>query len=511
MEEPLKRLAFSAALFLCLLYLGSAVAAADAATTYLRPNQDIALGSWSVVGASTAWDALNDNVTPSETPTGSGYATTSTTGRLEIGFETAPLAGSTGKAVSAWFYSASPGWTRMEVRTPQNDLLKKLDVSGVGWHSVALDIPPTQAELDSIYLRFERMSSSVPKVEAALIQLTQTPSAPKLYWGADMDGEVAKMERDTFGNPLPIRLDAPWTKETWDLFEQHAGKPVSIVHFGQPAPWSQNFARTPLELTSARGAIPMISMGSLGATLEELKEGGAKEAALAKWSKEAAEYKQPFFFRWDWEMNLPSSSSLLWVNEAHSNPAAFVRAWKNFHRIADREGATNITWVWCPNVSFLGSTSLKSLYPGNSNVDWTCMDGYNFGTQPDGNGWTSFRNVFSSTYAELTSSEFEGHEKPIMIGETASTESGGSKPEWIAEALGTSLPTNFPKIKALVWFNWNITENGFEHDWPIESPITTPSGPSPSTAAFANAISSPYYAANSFGNLQPLARIQPLP
>lgn len=454
---------------------------------------------------------MNDNVTSSGNPGGSDYVTTSTTGRLEVGMETAPLAGSTGKSISAWFYSASPGWTRMEVRTPQNDLLKKLDANGTGWHSVTIDSIPTQAELDSIYLRFERVSSSVPKVEAAFIQLTQTPSAPKLYWGADMDGEVAKLERDSLGNPLPTRLDAPWTKETWDLFEQHAGRPVSIVHFGQPAPWSQSFAPSPLELTSARGAIPMVSMGSNGATLSELEEGGAKESSLAKWSKEVAGYKKPFFLRWDWEMNLPSATSFPWVNEAHSNPGAYVRAWRNFRRIADREGATNITWVWCPNVSFLGSTSLKSLYPGNAYVDWTCMDGYNFGTMPGAGGWITFRNLFSPTYAELTSTEFEGRDKPIMIGETASTEQGGSKPEWIADALGTSLPGSFPKIRALVWFNWNITENGFEHDWPIESPVTTPSGPSPSTAAFANAISSPYYAGNTFGSLNPLTRIQPLP
>jgi hypothetical protein len=275
----LKRLAFSAALLVGLLCMASAGATANAATTYLRPNQDLALGSWSVVGATSAWDALNDNVTSSETPSGGDYVTTSTTGRLEIGFTTAPLAGSTGKSVSVWFYNANPGYTRLEVRTPQNDLLKKLDASGIGWHSVTLDQPPTQAELDSIYLRFERVSGSTPKIEAVFIQLTQTPSAQKLYWGADMDGEVAKMERDALGNPLPIRLDAPWTKETWDLFEQHAGKPVSIVHFGQPAPWSQSFASSPLELTSARGAIPMISMGSNGATLAELEEGGAKESS----------------------------------------------------------------------------------------------------------------------------------------------------------------------------------------------------------------------------------------
>jgi mannan endo-1,4-beta-mannosidase len=133
------------------------------------------------------------------------------------------------------------------------------------------------------------------------------------------------------------------------------------------------------------------------------------------------------------------------------------------------------------------------------------MDGYNHGTKTaEWTTWNSFSSVFSTTYAELTNSTFEGKEKPLMIGETATTEVGGSKPEWIAEGLGTSLSRSFPKIKAVVWFNWNITENGTEWDWPIESPTAAES-------SFANAISSPYYAGNSFGNLTPLTRIQPLP
>ncbi|HET7455519.1 MAG TPA: glycosyl hydrolase [Solirubrobacterales bacterium] len=421
------------------------------------------------------------------------------------------IAGASAITMQAWFYSETANSVILEVlRTPTSGTVASGTFATAGWHSLPLPAI-TQSELDNLVLRFRTTTGHSHIVQASFVKVSYTPSPAKVYWGADMDGEVANLERDSLGNPLPVRLDAPWTQETWDLFEQHAGKPVSIVHFGQPAPWNQSFAASPLELTSARGAIPMISMGSIGATLSELEEGGVKESALAKWAQEVAKYQKPFFLRWDWEMNLPSSTSLLWVNEAHSNPAAFVRAWRNFHRIAEREGASNITWVWCPNVSFLGSTSLKSLYPGNSYVDWTCMDGYNFGTMPGGSGWKSFSNVFSSTYAELTSSDFDGRAKPIMVGETASTEQGGSKPDWIAQALGTSMPDSFPKIKALVWFNWNITENGFEHDWPIESPVTTPSGPSPSAAAFANAISSPYYAGNTFGSLAPLTRIQPLP
>lgn len=211
-------------------------------------------------------------------------------------------------------------------------------------------------------------------------------------------------------------------------------------------------------------------------------------------------YGKPFFFRWDWEMN---GTWFPWGEQAALNPEQFVKAWRHFHDIAEEKGATNITWVWCPNVLFEGSTSLASLYPGNEYVDWTCMDGYNRGTRLVGEHWQTFSTIFEKTYNALLSL---APSKPIIIGETASTEVGGSKASWIEDAFGTQLPKNFPSVKAVAWFNWNIYDKkiGTNWDWPIESSLS-------SQEAFANIISSPYYAANTFGNLTPLTRIQPLP
>lgn len=208
-----------------------------------------------------------------------------------------------------------------------------------------------------------------------------------------------------------------------------------------------------------------------------------------------ANYGKPFFFRWDREMN---GTWVPWGKEAAENPELFVHAWQRFHEIADEAGATNITWVWCPNVSSELSTPLARLYPGNGYVDWVCVDGYNFGTNPlRPAGWTSFHEVFWNTYQEL---QAIASGKPIMIGETASTESGGSKAAWIEDALKVQIPNSFPRIRAINWFNW--PDEGW--DWPIESS-------SSAKKAFAEAISSPYYATNTFGSLPPLTKIEPLP
>lgn len=483
-----------------------AVSSAFAKTsTYLRPNEDLLVeDGWSVVGAPTASGALDDQVTESQTPELGDYvAASNSTKKLRFGLESMSLAGATQLEATAWIYTSVPDEVVLEVFSASNKLVAKSNVSGTGWHSVVVKLPTPQSQLDGAYFVLTPVSKSVsPRVAAAFLKVVSEPSAAKVYWGAWMDGDVyTQPGEENWG-------DAPWSAPTWNEFQNHAGKAASIVHFGQPAPWNQKFSPEALEYTAAGsispfrpgGAIPLMDMDADGVSLATLNS-GAKDAAFKEWAQAVAAYEKPFFFRWEWEMNLPG-------RESAANPELFKAVWRRIHDIAENAGAKNITWVWCPNISFTGTASLKSLYPGNSYVDWTCMDGYNHGLMVDGNGWVTFESLFGNTYKELTATEFEGHEKPVMIGETASTELGGSKGEWIADALGTYIPKSFQKVKAVLWFNWNIIEkvNGtpVQRDWQIES---SPAA----TAAFANAISSPYYAANTFGSLTPLTRIQPLP
>ncbi len=50
-------------------------------------------------------------------------------------------------------------------------------------------------------------------------------------------------------------------------------------------------------------------------------------------------------------------------------------------------GASNVSWVWNPNVSYTGSTPLGGLYPGDGYVDWVALDSYNWGTTVSWHGW----------------------------------------------------------------------------------------------------------------------------
>jgi mannan endo-1,4-beta-mannosidase len=279
---------------------------------------------------------------------------------------------------------------------------------------------------------------------------------------------------------------APWSSTVWDTFESHAGKRVSIVHFGQPFPSGAAFEPTPFDLTTDRGAIPLVTY-----MLDDLTglRDGAYDEQITTWAIGVRAWGKPFWLRFDHEMN---GTWYGYGRQARTDPQLFVDAWRHLHDVVAEAGANNVTWTFCPNAVFPGSTPLSSLYPCDSYVDWTCMDGYNFGTNPrKPAGWRGFYTTFKATYDQLLEL---APTKPIIIAETASTEFGRSKAGWITDALGTQLPLNFPKVRAVTWFGWDINEDGGRWDWSIESSASA-------EAAFANAIAADYFKPNDYASL----------
>jgi mannan endo-1,4-beta-mannosidase len=309
---------------------------------------------------------------------------------------------------------------------------------------------------------------------------------PSVYWGA-------------------MTLGWPADTHVLDAFEQAAGKRMSLVGWGQP--WWHNGGYQPFQTAyfqtvRDRGAIPVLSWGSWDYCCDvdqpEFKlstiTAGDHDEFLIKWARSAKAWGHPFFLTFDSEMN---GWWWPWTEQTNGNqPGDFVAAWRHVVDIFRQEGVKNVTWVWCPNVVGPQSTPMETLYPGDDYVDWTCMDGYNWGAAK-GNTWQDIRQVFrgnptyktSDTYALL---QQVAPSKPMMIGETASTESGGSKPAWISDAYSDLLPKYFPAVKAVVWFGRN--DEDLSVNWRVDS--------SPeSQAAFAAGIASPRYVANAYRNL----------
>lgn len=276
-------------------------------------------------------------------------------------------------------------------------------------------------------------------------------------------------------------------------FETNARKPVSIVMWYQG--WglmdgSQNFEPGWMDAVRNHGSIPLVTwepwLYSQGVnqpaySLQSIID-GVHDAYITQWAQASRAWGHPYFLRFAHEMN---GNWNCWSERVNNNkPGQYVLAWRHIHDLFSARGVTNVSWVWSPNVLYSGSAALKELYPGDTYVDWVAMDGYNWGTVA-GHQWQTFTQVFQQTYTELLSIT----SKPLMIAETASAEQAGNKATWITDGFTNQLPHAFPKIKAVVWFNENK-----ETDWRIES------SPSAQTA-FANAISSNYYASNQFATI----------
>ena len=314
---------------------------------------------------------------------------------------------------------------------------------------------------------------------------------PAIYWGAQIGDQLTGEQ-------------APWDMNAVYEFEQMAGKKVSLVSFNAPFATCESkctfnsFPSTPFESLRTHGAIPVFgwSTSSISEGTHDPKFSLAKiihgryDGYIRSFATAAAAWGHPFFLRFNWEMN---GNWFPWAEGVNGNrPGQYVAAWRHVHDIFTSVGATNATWVWCPNID--RNRKLRELYPGNRYVDWTCLDGYNWGTSYSWAHWASFRNVFASSYGAVRK---VAPGKPMMLGEVASTDFGGSKAAWIKEML-SSLPHVFPKVRALIWFE--VNDRGTH--WPIETPASA-------EKAFARGIRNPIYAGNEFSAIE--ARPIPAP
>jgi hypothetical protein len=330
------------------------------------------------------------------------------------------------------------------------------------------------------------------QASAATSCRTQAPAPTSngpLYWGGWIGDQLTGEE-------------APWDMGAVTKFEELAGKAVSLINFGAPFancesdPCSYySFPTEPMENIRQHGAIPFFSWSSQSIPAEtnepefQLADviNGTYDTYIREFAEAAREWGHPFFLRFDWEMN---ANWFEWSEGVNgNNPGEYVAAWRHVHDIFTQVGATNASWVWCPYVDPGEKLdNLASLYPGPEYVDWTGLDGYNWGTNPASpKGWKTFDELFSSTYHRITETIAPG--KPMVISETGSTEYGGSKAAWITEAL-ESARTNYPDLHGLLWFE--KYDDGM--DWPIETSTS-------SASAFAAGIQNPAYVGNQYATL----------
>ncbi len=236
--------------------------------------------------------------------------------------------------------------------------------------------------------------------------------------------------------------------------ELDLGRRLDIVHWFTN--WDNPYFPELVAMASQGGRRPMISWQSYDRSVEDIAA-GKYDAYITEWARGAATAPGLLYVRPFPEMN---GDWTPW----NGDPEGLKRAWRRIVDIFDSVGATNVRWVFSPNVADsprVPENAMELYYPGDDYVDVLALDGYNWGDVLPVVGWRSFEAIFRAGYDRVTSLGTQ----PVWIAELASSNVGGDKSDWVREMFAT---TGFERIEALVWFNENK-----EADWRIDSDVAT--------------------------------------
>lgn len=223
---------------------------------------------------------------------------------------------------------------------------------------------------------------------------------------------------------------------------------IDLTYFGWEDDWAESAA---LADDAERGQISLVNWEPFDVDFDDIVAGNFDDM-LTERAREASRLPGPVFVDFAAEMNEEEG----WGGH---DPELYIAAYRHVHDVFEGEDDGNVVWVWAPNnVDSEDAPAALDYYPGDDYVDWTGIDGYNWGTAEAGFQWQSFEEVFRDLYDDL-----HALGKPIIIGETASADEGGNKQEWIGE-IAPTLQNEFSDIRAVVWFDVNK-----ERDWRVRS------------------------------------------
>ncbi len=263
-----------------------------------------------------------------------------------------------------------------------------------------------------------------------------------------------------FGVSTPGGLSA---KAELDAVTTLAGEaPTVVLAFSD---FSRELDVAGLESVTARGAVPLVTwepwVAGGGVTQPEYAldriTAGDFDPYLRRWADGLRTFGRPVMLRFAHEMN---GDWYPWAEGVNGNEAGdYAAAWRHVHHVVTAAGASNVSWVWSPNVPYPGSVPLAGLYPGAASVDVVALDGYNFGTSQSWSSWVVPEQLFGAGLQQLRTL---APGLPVIIAETASSELGGVKADW-ARSLFAYLATQ-SDVTAVVWFH-HLKET----DWRIDS------------------------------------------
>jgi beta-mannanase len=281
--------------------------------------------------------------------------------------------------------------------------------------------------------------------------------------------QVMAVPGTRFGVSTP---QAPWSSGEIGKVASAAGAQPTMIQFF--VKWTQDFRPDSVPQTYKQGALPVISWepwagvkaGRSQPTYALSKIADGKfDAYITKFATAVRDQHWPIAIRFAHEMN---GNWYPWSEKQSGNKLGdYVKAWRHIHDVFGQVGATNVIWIWSPNiVRPLPNVSLQQLYPGDDYVDWVGMVGYAVEE-------STASQVFQPTIDVLR----KFTQKPLVITE-AGVQSGPHQLGWIADFFHW-LPQH-PEILGFIWFEYSKADGGTS-DWRFAA--------KPATAnAFHNAI-----------------------
>jgi hypothetical protein len=293
------------------------------------------------------------------------------------------------------------------------------------------------------------MAQSMPLAGSALAHPSQADSAavgrtPKSFGLYQWDKTA------TYQVGLEKEISALGTPPTYSLY---------FVDF------RRGFPRDVMEFNARRNILTVVSQEFRrygdrwdGHVLDSVLA-GKQDAYFRKFAQEAKKYRHVVYFRLGFEMN---GDWFPWGEK----PKEFRAAWKRVHAIFHKAGASNVRFVFSPNVMWRSGNFEKEIlpyYPGDAYVDVVGLDGYNFGDRHSRHHtWQSFDEVFS---ASIVGMKKHFPKKPLWITEVGCAD-GPSKSLWVKDFLQKFAAD--PDLKAFIWFNEDKQYAG-EPNWRLDS------------------------------------------
>ena len=255
-----------------------------------------------------------------------------------------------------------------------------------------------------------------------------------IYLGAfaNEPGGITTLEAD-MGRPLALdRTYMPWTFTGW------ARRVAPDAAAGRIPELAWSAAPTTTAAAIASGS----QDGIIKAAARALRATGT-DVMLVPWY----EFDQP-------------KGHKRWIG----GPKKVIAAWRHMVTLFRAVGATNVHFVWTPMAFDFGAhakVDARTFYPGDMYVHWIGADAYNLPGAP-------FRTQDELLDAAVAFAH--AHDKPFIVGETASLASVAATPAWI-EAYGAWAAAH-PTVKAVNFFD-SISPRGYDFRLVAHSALLT--------------------------------------